>query len=140
MMVVDANSIVKLAIMEENSEAAFKAIGAETSRREPILAPDIVMAEALNALWVNFAKKKRITAEQLDQAEAAVVAVIEELRIIPTIELESVAMRISRDHGLTVYDSLYAAAGLMNDVPLLTFDEKIRNKAKAIGIALVEYE
>lgn len=138
MIVVDANAIVKLAVTEEHSEVAFSIIDSETSKREPILAPDIILAEALNAVWVNCAKKKKITTEQLDQAESSIITVFEDLMIIPTRELESTAMEISKKHGLSIYDSLYAAAGLLNGVPLLTFDNKIKKKAKAIGINLVE--
>lgn len=139
MIVVDANAIVKMTVTEEHSGTVFSIIDAETAKKEPIIAPDIILAEALNALWVNFTKKKKITAEQLDQAESSLITIFEDLQIIPTKELENTAMQIAKIHGLSLYDSLYAAAGLLNDAPVLSFDNKISKKAKAIGISLVNY-
>ncbi len=137
MIVIDANSLVKLAITEEHSEDAYAAVYAATASKEPIVAPDIILAEALNAIWVSFAKKRRITAAQCESAEGTITMIFNEIQAIPTRELARLAMGLAKEHDLTLYDALYASASVVNNAPLLTFDGRLRERASDIGIEIV---
>jgi predicted nucleic acid-binding protein len=140
MITLDANSLVKLAITEEHSKSVYKIITSETQKERPIFAPDIILAEALNAIWVNFAVKKKIDERQMDEAFSILMTIFDSIEIIPTKTLAPLAMDISKKQRLGFYDSLYAAASLTNNAPLLTFDKEILSKAKELGVSLVDYK
>ena len=140
MIVVDASAIVKLAITESHSNAVYSIISSETSNEDPIFAPDIIISEALNAVWANFAVKKKIDEKKVNEAFEILMAIFDNIEIVPTVQLASSAMGIAKKHKLSFYDSLYVAASLANNVSLLTFDKEIISKAKELGISLVEHK
>ncbi len=136
MITIDANAIVKLAITEKDSDKAYMIINSETSKENPLFAPDIILAEALNAIWVNFGVKKKISEKNVDEAFDILTSIFGKIETIPTGSIANLAMDISKKHKLSFYDSLYVAVSLMHNSPLLTFDKKIVSKAKDLGIIL----
>jgi len=137
MIAIDANVLVKLAVTEEYSEIAYDTLFSATESGEPIFAPDIILAEALNTLWVYFAIRKKLDARRFDQAVDIVMMVFGNLKTIPTAKLTDAAMKISKLYRLTFYDALYVATSISNSAPLFTFDKKILESSKELGLKLV---
>lgn len=136
MITLDASAIVKLALNESRSDMVYSIVNGETSKMEAIFAPDVIVAEALNAIWASYAVKKRISEQQADEAFGILRSILDNIDIIPSLELADLATDISKTHRLSVYDSLYVAASMLNSAPLLTFDKEVLAKAADIGVSI----
>ncbi len=87
-----------------------------------MLAPDLIRAELGNVLWKHWRR---------GELDAAIVdAALADFRRFP-LEIHSSeallesAWVIARDHGLTVYDSLYLALAVAQQAPLVTADRRL---------------
>ena len=126
--VVDASVAVKWFLPEIYDEAARRLLrGGQT-----LLAPDLLFPEVGNILW------KRVRAAEITAAEAeAILQTLGSLplRIQPSRPLVTVALSIACEAGRTVYDSLYLALALQEQVPMVTADERLYNALQAGPLA-----
>ncbi len=136
MIVLDASAMVKLIIDEPHSDFARKKVDTEAKEDEPIYAPDVALAETINVIWKYSALKGREAVEPY-KALADLLLVWDRITIVNTEELASIALKLSIEHRMVIYDALYAALSKLYRAPLFTFDKKLENKANEIGIELV---
>jgi predicted nucleic acid-binding protein len=139
MMVIDASALIKIAITEQYSEEVSHLIYSRTRIGEPLLAPDIVLAEALNVLWVHRSLKKDIDDKQLEIAQNSVTEVFNKLEIFSTKTLSKDAMHIAKAEKLTFYDSLYLALSVKKGAHILSFDKQLVHVASKIGIKAITF-
>ena len=116
--VIDASVALKWFLPEVEAEPARRVLAA----RPNLVAPDLLFAEAGNALW------KRVRAEEMTAGEATAVA--EALaalpwRVLGAQSLLAPALEIACRTGCTVYDSLYVAAAVREEAPLVTADRRL---------------
>ena len=137
MIVADASALVKLVVEEEHSALARQIFLKETSAGEPIEVPNLAVSEVLNALWVDYTKKRSIGKAAYDSAVANFGMIVEGLDIIAAKSLKDVALKIAVLKDVCVYDSMYVASSLLKGAPLLTFDGPMRNAASELGIVVL---
>jgi predicted nucleic acid-binding protein len=117
-VVVDASVAVKWFSEEARTDAA-EAILASA---EPMVAPDLVLAEIGSAL------AKRVTAKILRRAQA-MTAITEAPhyfeRFVPSVELASRATELAIELRHPIYDCFYLALAEREKVALVTDDEKL---------------
>ena len=99
--------------------------------------PEIWPFEIANSLYVSFARRKRITEEQIGEY-------LRNLRLLPirierqhlwtSVSLESLA----REHRLSAYDVSYLDLAVRLDLPLAPADEPLRKAAIGAGAKLLE--
>ncbi len=135
MIVLDASAVVKLIIDEPDSDLVRKKIDSEAKEGEPIYAPDIALAESINAIWKYSGLKGRKNVDPY-RALADLMLIWDRLSIVDTETLAPIAMKIAVENRITIYDALYAALSKLNRAPLLTFDKSLKGKAGKIGIEL----
>lgn len=116
-LVVDASVVVKWFLPEALTEAALRVAG----RDYEFVAPDLLGAEVISALW------KRQRRGELDGAEAA--AIVEDFRRIaivtlPLTPLLPSAFAIAAAAGHSPYDCLYLALAEREDCRLVTADRR----------------
>ena len=139
MIIVDANVIVKLALEEMHSHEARKFIyKILLNGKEEITTVDIALAESLNALWKHNAVIKDLTNKKFELATNEILEFWGNLDKIPSDSIANEAIKVAQRCNLTIYDSLYAAASLQYKSPLFTFDRAVKEKAKRLGISLIE--
>jgi predicted nucleic acid-binding protein len=116
--VVDASVALKWVLPEPDSEAAASLQGAVMH------APDLLMAECGNALWVR-ARRGELSADEarncfevLDGAPVSLVA---------SGGLAAPAFALSLELDQTVYDCLYLALAVRRDTPLVTADRRFHD-------------
>jgi len=136
MMVLDASAIVKLVVDEPHSGTARKKVDAGAQNDEPLYAPDIALAEAMNVIWKYSALKGQKSIDPYNTM-ADLLLIWDRLTIVDTEGLALIAMKIALENGITIYDALYAALSKLNRAPLLTFDKRLNDTASKIGIELV---
>ena len=116
--VVDASVAVKWLVQEAFSEEAASLLDGRT----PLIAPDLLFAEATNALWA-LCRRGDITgedfAEAVDALKAAPVAVPHPMR-----HLAASAARLAIDLGHPAYDCFYLALAVQEQYPVVTADRR----------------
>jgi predicted nucleic acid-binding protein len=98
---------------------------------QELIAPDLVVAELLNARWKAERSGKKaplleVTIEFLDR-----------LRIVPSLRYASDAALLAARLSHPVYDCLYVAAAARENAKLLTIDSRLVRKVKAGSLARI---
>ncbi len=119
-LVIDASILAKLFFEEVHSAESVRYV----READELLGPDLLWLEAANVVW------KRLRRGELDAADAA--ALVEEMLRVPIVTHGSFglvvpAMELAANTGRTVYDCLYLALAIRENIPLLTGDERFAN-------------
>ena len=116
--VVDASVAVKWLVSEAFSEEAVSFL----DNRTTLIAPELIFAEATNALWA-LCRRGDITRQDLAEAvevlKAAPVAVPHPMR-----QLAPSAARLAIDLGHPAYDCFYLALAVQEQYPVITADRR----------------
>jgi predicted nucleic acid-binding protein len=116
--VVDASVAVKWVIPEVLSDQASSLRG----RTDLLLAPDLLLPEAANALWKKLMRRE-ITAREAAQAIDLLMASGLDLR--PSGPLLSRALTLAQRLRHPVYDCLYVALAQAEGATLITADQRL---------------
>jgi predicted nucleic acid-binding protein len=129
--VVDASILVKLVLPEEGSEAAADLMAATASGDAPRrAAPELIYLQCTNIFWKRV-RRGEISAELATTKLAQLLAL--PLAAWPSQRLVQPALILAIDLSLSVYDATYLALAQSLDVPLITADVSLRQKARAAG-------
>ena len=123
--VVDASVMVKWLVNEEYSENAAGLLDAGST----LVAPDLVFAEAANALWA-MRRRGDITASDLADAVDALQAVPVSLPV-PMPQLMPAAARLAVDLDHPVHDCFYLALAVQTQYPVVTADSRFHDKVRS---------
>lgn len=123
-LVVDASVAFKWYVEEPQSDEA-RAILASN---EPLIAPDILVAEVGNAAWLRL-NRAQISVAQAEELLAKLLAVFSTL--VPAADLIVRAVQIAAEIAHPVYDALYLAAAERWNARLVTADKRLLAKCAA---------
>lgn len=137
MIVLDSSALVKLVLEEPRSAQARKIVMEAVREGEKILIPDIALAEALNALWKHHLIIGDLSLNQLESSAEDLLAIWRNLTVQPTVQIAKPALKIALENRITIYDALYLALAKKQGSRLLTFDERLREKAEEINIPTI---
>ena len=122
--VVDASVVVKWFVSEELSGEAAVLL----ERGATLVAPELVFAEASNALWA-MRRRGEIGAVDFDDAtdalRAAPLAIPHPMR-----RLAAAAARLAVDLDHPVYDCFYLAVAVLEQYPVVTADRRFHDKVR----------
>ena len=116
--VVDASVAVKWLVREPLSHEASLLLTGEVS----LMAPDLLYAEAANALWA-MRQRRELTDADFEEA-------VETLREAPVLvpstllQLTAAASRLAADLGHPIYDCYYLALAIQEKAPLVTAEAR----------------
>lgn len=119
--IIDASVAVKWVVPQPDSERA------QSLRRKQLAAPNLLLAEAGNALWVY------VRARKLSEQEAFSCFSILRTAPLQWLDLagfapEAMTLAIDLDHPF--YDCVYLAAALITGMPLVTADRRLIRATK----------
>jgi predicted nucleic acid-binding protein len=117
-LVVDASVALKWFIGEDGSDLAVALL----SSGEPLIAPDLVLAEVCNAAWKSL-RRHEIDQAQFDEVATDVTQVFQ--RLVPLDRLVRPAAALARALDHPVYDCFYLALAEAENVPLVTADRRL---------------
>lgn len=120
MLVVDASVAVKWLLIEEGRPAAMALLAGG----QPLIAPELVIAEAANVLW----KVARRGADPAAMREGMRRLPSLFDRLVPMRGLEAAALDLAIAHGHAAYDCFYVALALREGAPLLTADARLATR------------
>lgn len=137
MITLDASAAIKLVIKERNSDIARKLFDEVTASGEPVVAPDIMLSEAVNGLWKHLILLKDITDAEFNTALNNLVIIWDNLMVIRTEEILRESAKISKDKRMAFYDAIYVAISLSKDIPLFTFDQPVIDRSVELGLTIL---
>ena len=127
-LIVDASIAVKWVADEPDSDRARAIFLADEC-----CAPDLILAELGNALW----KKQRAKLVSFEQAVAALQALPDRMRLFENAALAPRALAIATELAHPIYDCFYLALAERERAPLVSADERLLTKRRALkGIEL----
>ena len=131
MIVVDASSLVKYVLHEEN----WKDVSYFVKERKPLYSVDHVVEEVGNAVWKHCCLRRVISREKALKLYQSFVKLFQTGVIVAESEEAylDAALQIALDYGVTFYDSLYLAQAQKYG-EFLTSDEKQADIANQLGI------
>ncbi len=131
MIVIDASSLAKYLLREENWEAI------EEYLARGVRSVDHVLKEVSNAIWKHVAVYQRIPVDLGLQVYKALKRLVEEEVVVVESQDEYMdrAVEIALEHRVTVYDSLYIAQALKYG-ELLTSDGEQARVARKLGVTV----
>lgn len=117
-LVVDASIAVKWYAEEPDTALAMRLLRG----RAELVAPDLIYAEVLNALWAKW-RRGLVQPADISIVPRSIAGSFAE--IVPTASLidRATDMAMALDHP--VYDCLYLAAGLAHDCPVVSADRRL---------------
>jgi predicted nucleic acid-binding protein len=124
-VIVDASVIVKWFVAEELRDEARQLVQLD----EPLLAPDILVAELGNAMWAK-ARRNEVAYEDAIQA-ITVISSGRDLQFHASGPLILRAFELARELDHALYDCIYLALAESLDQPLVTADRRFVAAAEA---------
>lgn len=119
--IVDTSVVLKWYAPEPDSEIAAAWLN------EPLLAPDLILAELGNAMW----KKARRDEIRPAQASAALPHLRTYVRLVRSDALAEPALSIAMELGHPIYDCFFLALAEEKDVVLVTSDQRLVRRCAA---------
>jgi len=138
MIVADASSLIKLVLHEPESAYAFSRFEDFIDEGEIISSPEIAFVESLNAIWKHYVLLRNIDKNEFEYAINMLSAVWDKIDRVSSEPLSIYAIKIAVENKISIYDSLYLAQCKLNNGKLFTFDTKLIEKAKLLGIDIVK--
>ena len=123
--VVDASTVVKWLVTEEFSDEAVRLLESGAT----LAAPELVFAEAANALW---AMRRRGDISPADMAAAVDVLKAAPITVpLSMPRLAAAATRLAADIDHPAYDCFYLALAIQTGYPVATADMRFHDKVRA---------
>ena len=129
---VDASVALRWYVEAPDSAAATAVLEGE----EPLLAPDLIVPEVMNAAW-KLARAGEITDEHGARIADAIPYAFSALFGATRLSARAFALARQLDHP--VYDCIYLALAELEEVPLLTADRRLLTRLRGSelqGLAL----
>lgn len=122
--VVDASVVVKWLVTEEWSDESSRLLDAGLT----LIAPELVFAEASNALW---AMHRRGDLSRGDLSDAADLLRSAPLSVpVSMRRLAAGAVRLAVDLGHPAYDCYYLALAMQEQYPVVTADARFHDRVR----------
>jgi predicted nucleic acid-binding protein len=116
--VIDASVALKWFVEEVDSARARELVAAD----EPLIAPDLIVAEACNAAW-RLARRGEIVPAQAGVIAADLPGAFAEL--VPLSQLGVAATALAQELDHPVYDCFYLALAIARDTVMVTADDRL---------------
>ncbi len=134
MVVLDASFLVKLVVREPLSSKALAAFRKLVREDMNIRVPEIALSEVLNAIWKHNVLLKDISYEETVKAIKRLRRLWRLIQVYSLEEFLDKIMELAVKERITVYDSFYIVLALVHEDPLYTFDKKMAEKARGLGV------
>jgi predicted nucleic acid-binding protein len=123
--VLDASVAAKWFLPGEELEEKARALLADAQRRaEMFYAPDVVWAEVASAIANGtLGRSARLT--EMEAEHGIDDWLLTDIEITESRTLLPAAFRLTRQHGIALYDALYVALAQQLGVPLITADGRL---------------
>lgn len=120
--VIDTSALVKYVLPEDGSAVVEKLVASHHSGVVNLIAPEYVLVESANVLWKHLQRHN----VRREEAEASFRALRDlGIHLVPNVVLLDDALILAADNSITVYDALFCALAVRENVPLITADSAL---------------
>ena len=123
MVVIDASVAAKWYLMEADRHLALALL----KSREPMIAPELIIAEVSNVIWTNI-RRGRVPANQFSAILDSLLPIFAELHELVPLVSRASEIAVSLDHP--VYDCFYLALAERDRLRLITADDRFYRKTR----------
>lgn len=127
LLVLDTSIVLKWYKEEEYTEIALKIKKDFVEGLNEIIVPDLVLYEMANVLRFTDGFNERLIKKSLESFIDLGVDIV-----IPTIEMISLATKLSYKYKITVYDAIFIALSKIINGIFVTADKKLYEKVKEL--------
>ena len=135
-IVIDTNVVVKFFVQETGSLHAERLLEAVLSADIELVAPDFMLTEFVNVLWLKV-ERGELDDEEAEEIIARLLVLAELIEIIPARTVLGSMFQTARRHGHSAYDAAFLALAESRGIRLVTADAKFYRKAKGLSSAPV---
>ena len=129
--VIDTSALVKYVLPEEDSSVVERLVASHRAGVVNLIAPEYVLVESANVLWKHLQRYN----VRREEAEASFRALRDlGIRLVPNGVLLEGALILAADNGITVYDALFCALAVRENVPLITADSALIRRLAGTGV------
>ncbi len=137
--VIDASVAVKLVVTEPDSDSAERVVGDLTESGVWIGAPEVLLVECANALWLRV-RKGSLTSKDGETQLGVFRRIVYVFDSWPVGTVVFPAWRLATSLGITMYDACYVALAEIQGVPLVTADRKLVRRCAALSVSVIHLE
>jgi predicted nucleic acid-binding protein len=132
-IVIDASTLAKFVLREENWERVYEVLSTE------VISVDHVVKEVANAIWKYYAIYKACPLNVAIKRFQLLRKIVDEELVSLESELKYLdkAFEIATHNNIPVYDALYIAQAITRSVPLATSDKRQADIAEKIKVQVV---
>jgi predicted nucleic acid-binding protein len=132
-IVIDASTLAKFVLREENWERVYEVLSKET------ISVDHVVKEVANAIWKHYSIYKACSLDVAVKRFQLLRKIIDEELVSLESELKYLdkAFEIATQNNIPVYDALYIAQAITRSTPLATSDKRQADIAGKIKVQVV---
>jgi predicted nucleic acid-binding protein len=132
-IVIDASTLAKFILREENWERVYEVLSKET------ISVDHVVKEVANAIWKHYSIYKACSLDVAVKRFQLLRKIIDEELVSLESELKYLdkAFEIAVQNDISVYDALYIAQAITRSIPLATSDKRQADIAEKIKVQVV---
>jgi len=127
LLVLDTSIVLKWYKEEEYTEIALKIKKDFVEGLNEIIVPDLVLYEMANVLRFTDGFNERLIKKSLESFIDLGIDIV-----IPTIEMISLATKLSYKYKITVYDAIFIALSKIINGIFVTADKKLYEKVKEL--------
>ena len=114
--------MVKFVLPEQDSSVSEKLIALHRVGTINLIAPEYILVESANVLWKHLERQDIRPDEALESFSTLRDVGI---RLVPDAELLEDALTLAAEIGITVYDALFCALAVRENVQLITADNPL---------------
>ena len=138
-IVIDTNVVVKFFVQETGSLHAERLLKAVLSADIELVAPDFMLTELVNVLWLKV-ERGELDDEEAEEIIARLLVLAELIEIIPARTVLGSMFQAARRHGHSAYDAAFLALAESRGIRLVTADAKFYQKTRSLSSKLVLLE
>ncbi len=138
-IVIDTNVVVKFFVQETGSLHAERLLKAVLSADIELVAPDFMLTELVNVLWLKV-ERGELDDEEAEEIIARLLVLAELIEIIPARTVLGSMFQTARRHGHSAYDAAFLALAESRGIRLVTADAKFYQKTRSLSSKLVLLE
>ena len=129
--VIDTSALVKYVLPEQDSSTVEKIVALHHAGTVNLMAPEYVLVESANVLWKHL---QRHNIEPEDAVEALRTLRGLSIRLVSDAELLEGALALAAQHDVTVYDALFCALALRENIQFITADRPLARRLAGTAI------
>ena len=132
--VIDTSALVKYVLPEQDSSVAEKLVALHRVGTVHLIAPEYILVESANVLWKHLERHNILLEEAVESLRTLRGPGI---RLVSNAELLEDALTLAADNGIMVYDSLFCALAVRENVQLITSDSPLVRRMAGTGVQAV---